>query len=277
MAEGDLIACEDVFHRSLGALREKLGLPRHPGSALFGATAHLLRTDPEGSWVAVDEQGKLIGFTQAAVREDLWVLAHLFVAPEAQGGGVGRLLLRRGCGYGAAAPGGLIASTPDPRAIVAYGRLAGFALHPVLTATGRLARSRLAGVSGVREGTRGDLDFAADLDRAVRGGPHGPDLECLLAGGACLLVVPGQGYAIAGEGGPLIVAARDEGTAVSLLQECLARSTDEEVTIKRMGAAQQWAMRVAIELGLEPRPWGPLLTRASPAATSAYLPDSAFC
>ncbi len=52
MAESDVGACDDVFHRSLSALRAKLSLPPDPGSALFGATAHLLRTDQEGSWVA---------------------------------------------------------------------------------------------------------------------------------------------------------------------------------------------------------------------------------
>jgi hypothetical protein len=66
---------------------------------------------------------------------------------------------------------------------------AGFALEPALHATGRLRRSSVPPVVGVRAGDVDDLDLVAHIDRVQRGGAHGPDLELLLSLGAQLYVV----------------------------------------------------------------------------------------
>src|SRR5579859_2393057 len=42
--------------------------------------AHLLRTDPEGAFVAV-RGGKIVGAAEAMIRERLWCLSLLAVAP----------------------------------------------------------------------------------------------------------------------------------------------------------------------------------------------------
>jgi GNAT superfamily N-acetyltransferase len=218
-----------------------------------------------------------VGFAQAALRDDVWVLAHLFVAPEAQSRGVGRGLLAPAFAYGAPAKAGIIASTPDPRAIVAYAGLPGFEVHPAVTAAGHLRRATLPTVSHVREGTTDDLALATDIDRKLRGGPHGPDLGFFLEQGDRLLVVPDRGYAVAGESGPTVVAALDEEAATQLLSDCLGQATAEEVTIKRMAGGHQWAISVAVGAGLAIRPWGPIVSRNCAAPRSAYLQDSALC
>jgi len=276
MTGDDAQACEGVRIAALADLRARLGMPVTPGAPVASAIPHLLITDPAGGWVAVDGSGLVAGFAQVALREGLWILAQLFVSPATQGAGTGRRLLNRAVEHGPAAAAGLIASSPDARAISLYGRLDGFELHPAVSASGTIDRSQLAGEPGVREGSGADLDFAAELDRRLRGGPHGPDLEHLIDSGAQLLVLPDRGYAIAEAEGPGIVAATDPAAGIALLRECLAR-TSGPASMRRITAGQQWAIRTALDLGMELRPWGPLFTRGSGAATGAYLSHPAFC
>jgi ribosomal protein S18 acetylase RimI-like enzyme len=278
MTVADVSASRVVFEVALNSMREAAGFDPYYSDRLDGGILHLLDTDPAGSYVAVDENGLVVGFAQAARRDDLWVMAHLFVSPECQGLGVGSELLRKTFWYGAGASSGIVASTPDPRAIRAYARLAGFEVHPMLQASGTIDARFSPSLEGVREGTAADLDFAAHVDRSTRGGPHGPDLDYHLANGGTLLVLPDRGYAIASMSGPDIVAALDNDAGATLLHACLSICGQEaEVHIKRIGASHQWAVQVALAAGLALRPWGPLITWNSAAATSAYLPDSAFC
>ena len=53
-----------------------------------------LSDDPDGLWIAEDA-GEILGFAFSWVCGDLWFLAQLFVAPDQQGRGIGRELLRR--------------------------------------------------------------------------------------------------------------------------------------------------------------------------------------
>jgi GNAT superfamily N-acetyltransferase len=276
MTVADSASCSAVLDAALNDLRSRLGLsPKASNPADTASIAHLCQSDSGGSWVATDQE-TIVGFAQAAKRERLWVLAHLFVAPETQGHNVGSLLLDRAIGYSSTAAG-IIASTPDPRAIRAYAQL-GFDAHPTLTASGALDRSSLPAVEGVREGDERDLDFADDVDRRLRGGPHGCDARFLMTAGARLIVAPNRGYALTGEAGPLIVAAIDEPAARVLTLECLASAAAPVVVLKRLTSVHQWAIQLAIQLRLELRPWGPLLTLNSSAANSiGYLADSAFC
>lgn len=61
---------------------------------------HWLRTDPEGSFVAVNEKGKIVGYVSALVREDEWYLADLFVMRSYQSKRVGSKLLEKAISYG---------------------------------------------------------------------------------------------------------------------------------------------------------------------------------
>jgi GNAT superfamily N-acetyltransferase len=53
---------------------------------------HLLRTDPDGSWV-VTIGGMVVGYSMGFTRGDVWFLAQLFVQPEVHGKGVGQKAL----------------------------------------------------------------------------------------------------------------------------------------------------------------------------------------
>src|SRR5437588_1656024 len=211
------------------------------------------------------------------MRDELWVLAHLFVEPDAQNQSLGRNLLNRAFAYGSTAKAGIISSSPGARAITAYSRLPGFEVHPSVTAEGALRRAGLRVASGVRDGVSGDVEFAADVDRRLRGGAHGPDLDFFLREGDEFLVLPDRGYALAGPSGPSVVAALDVEAASQLLIECLARTTSDDISIKRMAGGHQWAISCAVEAGLVLRPWGPIVCWNCSAPRTAYLQDSAFC
>jgi len=63
---------------------------------------HARATDPEGALVAVDQEGRIVGSAQAAVREDALLLLALGVKAGCRGKGVGGALLAAARAYGAA-------------------------------------------------------------------------------------------------------------------------------------------------------------------------------
>jgi len=277
MRPGDVRACAKVFAESLNASRRSRGLVPRAFVAAEDSIGHLLATDPGGAFVA-EEDGDVVGFAQAARRERLWVLGKLFVLPSAQEIGIGKRLLDLAVAYGSDLPAGCICSTPDPRALRSYGQLAGCELHPMLTATGVPRREGIADATGIRAGTSADLEFAAEVDREIRQGTHGPDFEYLLEHDCTLFIVNARGYAFAGESGPQIVAALDDEAAADLLRACLHSCKDgADVQIPRIGGGHQWALRVALEAGLVISPGGALVIRNNRAASAAYLPDNVFC
>jgi GNAT superfamily N-acetyltransferase len=50
--------------------------------------------------LVAEEAGRLVGFTAAWVRDEVWFLSALFVLPERQGRGIGRRLLDPAWGEG---------------------------------------------------------------------------------------------------------------------------------------------------------------------------------
>jgi GNAT superfamily N-acetyltransferase len=283
MSKEDVPSAEQAWHAAASAMRAAHHLPveaRTLDSAqrLERRIHHLLSTDAAGSWVAVDEDdGQVVGLSQALVREDLWVLSLLGVSPACQNHGTGKALLDAALGYGREVPVGLILCSRDPRAARRYS-MAGFDLHPSVTAWGQVERGRLRQArTGVRDGTAADAGLAARLDRSLRGGPHGPDLERLLAEGYRFLVLPDRGYAVARGARPLLLAAVDEPSAINLLSAVLAGAEDGEmVEVNWMTSSQQWAIRVAIEAGLELHPVGPVMTRGLDDLPAPYLASGAF-
>src|SRR3954452_3320072 len=132
--------------------------------------------DPEGSWVAEDEQG-LAGCALAVKREGIWGLSLLIVRPGLQSAGVGSELLRRAHDYAHDAKGRIIMASPDPRAIRAYSRL-GLELHPCFSAAGTPRDVRAP--AELREGTAQDVAFTEEVDRFARGGGRRSSIETLL-------------------------------------------------------------------------------------------------
>jgi GNAT superfamily N-acetyltransferase len=230
--------------------------------------AHLQGTDPGGAWVA-EGDGRVVGAALALVRDGMWFLSLLFVAPDAQGRGLGRGLLD--AALGTATDRAWLLSTEDPAAVRRY-RRSGFVLHPTYTAKGALDRSRLPVVTGVQEGV--DEDTMDAVLRAVRGAGVGPEARYLQERGMRVLVVPGRGFCVLRPQGTSWLAATDEATARALLVASLAEATDP-VEIDWLGADQQWALDVCLDAGLALGPGGSVCLRGQPHM-SPYLPSGAF-
>lgn len=229
--------------------------PRGPEQARrwTARTAHVLATDPGGCWVA-DDGEEMVGFSVSLKRELMWLLSTFAVRPGLQGRGIGKALLAVTADYGKGCLRAMLASSDDPRAVRRY-RLAGFHLHPQLAMFGVVDRSELPVVEHVREGSLGDRDLMDSVDRRARGAAHGPDHE-VLASTMRLLVTDrpaGSGYAYVDPGGaPALLAATDMRTATRLLWECLATAPpDEQVTLRHVTAANEWAIDVGMAARLD--------------------------
>ena len=238
---------------------------------------HFLRHDPEGAWVATDGE-RVVGVALALAREGVWVLSLFAVAEEYRGAGVGRELLDRALGYAEGRKGAILAASTHPAALRRYA-LAGFDLYPTLMAKGRVRREALPSGLKVREGARGDLELVGEIDRLLRGGAHGPDLEFMLHTGSRLLVAEraaGRGYAVVREGSPAIVAATAPEVAADLLWACLAQSTGAGVEVRWITGAQRWAVPVVLEAGLSLSPAGPICVKGELGPFTPYLPSGPF-
>ena len=239
---------------------------------------HFLKSDPEGAWVAVDGD-RVAGVALALVREGLWVLSLFAVAREYRDEGLGRTLLERALLYAEGCRGAMIASSTHPAAMRRYA-LAGFSLQPTLMASGKVSRESLPAGLKVRDGRDEDLELAARVDRAVRGAPHGLDLEFMLRTGSRLLVAEGaggsSGYAVAREGSPALLAATTAETATDLLWSCLAESDGDDVEVHWITSTQNWALPVVLGAGLSLSPAGPICVRGELGPLSPYLPSGPF-
>jgi GNAT superfamily N-acetyltransferase len=160
---------------------------------------HFLKHDPGGAWVAADGE-RVVGVALALEREGVWILSLFAVDEEYRSAGVGRKLLDRALVYAEGCKGAMLASSTHPAAMRRYA-LAGFDLHPTLVAGGPVRRGSLPSGLKVREGTQGDLQLAAEVDRQLRGATHGPDLEFMVQTGCRLFVAErraGRGYTESG-------------------------------------------------------------------------------
>jgi GNAT superfamily N-acetyltransferase len=204
------------------------------------------RHDPGGSWVAEDEHG-LAGCALAVKHGGVWGLSLLVVRPGLQSGGIGSDLLRHAHDYAHDATGRIILSSPDARAVRAYARL-GLDLHPCFLAKG--APRSIRAPDGFREGTVDDIPFVEEVDRFARGGARRPSIETLLEMRQTLLVLPGRGYAFFGEGALRTLGALDDESAAEVLRGALAR-VEGEIAVGYLTVAQQWALPVLLEAGLD--------------------------
>lgn len=237
---------------------------------------HFLKHDAESAWVAADGD-RIAGVAISLVREDVWVLSLFAVDAKYRSSGIGRELLDRALDYSGGCKGAMIASSRHPAAMRRYA-LAGFTLHPTLTASGSVRRGSLPADLTVREGAEQDLELAADVDRTLRGAAHGPDLKFILGTGGRLLIAEhrdGRGYAVEREGSPALLAATDPEVAANLLWACLSESTSE-TKVSWITASQGWAVSVALRAGLALSPAGPICTRGELGPLTPYLPSGPF-
>ncbi len=282
MASEDVPGAEQAWHTASAAMRAAHHLapePRTPESAqrLERRIAHLRGTDPGGSWVAVDDNQQVVGLSQAFVRDDLWVLSLLGVVPAHQERRTGKALLDAALTHAGNAHRGMILCSRDPRAARRY-VYAGFDLHPAVKASGCVDRRRIPRPSvPVREGDERDREFVAGLDRSLRGGAHGVDVEHSIEAGCRLLVSPGAGYVVARGPKPMFLAATDDVTATDLLFAVLsAADPDETAEVDWITSAQQWAIRTTLQAGLQLHAIGPVMLRGFAAPPAPYLPSGGF-
>lgn len=238
-----------------------------------------MRTDPQGCWLA-ESGGRPVGSVLSLRREGVWILALFAVVPEAQGKGVGRLLLERAATYGRGCLRGMLCASPSPAAARRY-RLAGFTLYPAMRLAGRVDRSGLLdpGDIPVHPGNATHRHLLDSVDRRLRGAAHGPDHELMLAHCEELLVadaLAGSGYCYRDGGEVKLLAATSKRIAVRLLREALARVPDGvEAQVEYLTAEQEWALDVGLEVGLAPQTRGYLGLRGMRPPTP-YLPNGAL-
>lgn len=239
---------------------------------------HMLASDPGGCWVAEsDADGEVVGVALAIVREGIWGLSLLGVAPGWQGAGLGGRLLDGALTTLEGCRGGLILASTDPRALRRYFR-AGFALRPCVAATGQINRSRiptgLRSRAGDPEADRAVMD---DASRFVRGASHARDLPGFLETGGALLVHDDGGWAVVRDGSPMIVAAREPAVAQDLLWSCFAAGQPgQTVHLDFVAAENDWAIAVALDMGLSLTTEGPLFVRGETGPLAPYLPSGAY-
>jgi GNAT superfamily N-acetyltransferase len=276
MTEDDASAALDLSIATFEDLSRRLNEepeppPPNPEQALVRYRA-FVRHDPQGSWVAEDEQG-LAGCALAVKTEGIWGLSLLIVRPAVQSAGVGSELLRRAHDYAHDAKGRIILSSPDARAIRAYSRL-GLDLHPCFFATGTPRGVRVP--AGFRAGTHDDIPFTEVVDRYARGGGRRSSIETMLEMGQTLLVLPERGYAVVGDGRLRTLAALDDESAREVLRGVLARA-EGKIFLEYMTGAQQWALPVCFEAGLDVSgARGPVFLAGDVGGFTPYLPSGAF-
>ncbi|NJP65577.1 GNAT family N-acetyltransferase [Streptomyces spiramenti] len=243
------------------------------------ATEHLVRTDPDGCWLAEDGTGRTVGAVRASLREGTWALSLLVVRPEARGSGVGGALLDRAMAYGRGTLRGIVRGTGDPVAARLL-RHAGFALHPTLRLSGPLDPSGLPTPDGPAvEGGAGQRDLMDSVDRAVRGGAHGPDHDELLLHHRVVVAddLAGSGYCYVAEDGRVeLLAATSRRIASRLLTAALlSLPAGTAVTVDQLTADQQWALDVGLAAGLRVTGSGVVGLRGMRPPTP-YVPSAAF-
>ncbi len=277
MRPEDALAVHLLAARTFADLAQRLHDPPSPPPRPEPALVRihqLIERDPGGAWVT-ERDGELAGAALAIDRDGLWGLSLLVVDPAHQSAGIGRALLERSLGYaGGGRRGAVIVASPDARALRSYAR-AGFAAHPSFRAAGR--PRGVERPAGVRDGDAGDLALAARVDVAVRGAPHGSDIEALLRADGRLLVAEDRGYAVVGSGGVRLLAALDEAAATDLLRAALAEApSGEEVGVEWITSQQGWAIGPVLDAGLSLTNDGAVFVRGDVGPFRPYLPSGAY-
>ncbi len=281
MRPEDAAAAAAAAHTALSRLYPEELTPEEAAIRTASGTAraaHLQRTDPGGCWVA-EVDGQVVGTALGLVREGVWGFSLFGLLPAFQGQGIGGRLYAPALAYGAEQPGGIILSSSHPGAMRGYARSPGYRLLPAVGFSGAWEPRRVPASLRCRSG-----DLQADgrtidaASRHVRGASHAPDLPTLLARpGSVLLVVEDEGFAVARNGSPELLAASSTAAAQDLLWGALASGPrGGTVSFDFVTAENQWAMRVGLEAGLAISPDGPVFVRGDVGPMAPYLPSGAY-
>ena len=286
MTDADVEGAVEAFDSGFLAMRARYGLPITATSIQNerrrqNRTRHFLGTDPGGSWVA-DDEGTIVGMSQATVREGYWLLSQLGTIPGRQGRGLGRELLRLALSHGDPESPGTIQCSRDPKAMALYSNF-GFSLHPVVAAWGHLRPGAVARPPDVTrfetdQVTESQLDIVTAIDRRVRGSARTIDVEMMLSEeGNRLLLHGDQAYAVAKDERIVTLGALTEESAALVLRTMLAESPEgETIEVNWLTSAQQWAIRVLTQAGIELQPYGPVMVRGMTGPPTPYIPSGGY-
>jgi GNAT superfamily N-acetyltransferase len=260
--DGDMAALHTTFLAAIGSVFDPHAFdPPSPSLEVFRSLQrHVAAT---GVSVVAEEDGSVVGFGAAWTREDNWFLASLFVAPAAQGRGVGPALLD--AVWGEARHRRTMTDAIQPISNVLYGRRGLLPATPVLTFTGRPRPVRPAEEERTGCGhttarvVGGDL---AKIDRAAYGFDRGVDHR--FWSGFARRTDRADAYAYVFPGGDIgPVAGTTPGRAAAALAAELARASGE-VRVRLPGSARA-LLEVALSAGLRLDPV-PGLLLLSPGA-----------
>lgn len=223
----ELEDCARVWHAALNDYLVRLNQPEWPFDPK-GITAlyrHTQGTDPDRFLVAVrsdpadsdPSRERIVAFASAIVRETHWFLSMLFVLPEEQASGVGRLLLERV--LPSPDTGLTLATATDsaqPISNALYSRFGMVPRMPLLNLSGELRRPETlpelpAGVTATAfedvvasaadgTGHRALAGIVNDLDRATLGVEHPQDHAWLRTSGRRGFVYRAEDGAVVGYG-----------------------------------------------------------------------------
>jgi GNAT superfamily N-acetyltransferase len=249
-------ACEDDLqaeHEVFGAAHDELH-KRHavawttpPFERWSASHRYLLRHDGSHSFVA-EANGRIVGFSAALVREDLWFLSALHIHPEFQGRGIGRRLfdLSRDGTYGRQAT---ISESIQLVSAGLYAQKGLIPVTPILHVGGEPAIDPPPDVEAAafKSEAVAALDQAAyGCDRALDHGFWSERARCThwARGGA---PVAYSYVSTTGLVGP--VAGRDPSAAAAALRAELARRRGQQTRVLIPGSARELT-EVAVAAGL---------------------------
>jgi len=206
----------------------------------------LLEHDAERAFVA-EEDGRVVAFSAAFVREDTWFLSAMFVLPEFQGRGIGRRLLDLSWG-GEHERRITITDSIQPVSNGLYGQRGLIPATPILWLAGQAGADHPATLEAVAP----EPEPLAALDQASYGFDRAPDhVYWARAAQATLWLRGGEplaySYARPGRIGP--IAARDPEGAADAMRAELARIEGEEVLVVIPGSSAA-LVETALRAGL---------------------------
>jgi len=258
--EEDLEFAHRVFVAAEGSLWARHGFdwPAPPFELWAPTQRHVLREDGERAFVALD-QGRIVGFTAAIARGDTWYFSSLFVLPDYQGQGVGRVLLERAW-RGEFARRITITDSFQPLSNGLYARRGLIPTTPILSLAGTGTADAPSGLMA----NDPDAEVLAALHRAVYGFERAVDHRFWHEQkGAPTVWARGAepvGYAYvasSGQVGPLVGC--DATVAAEILHAELARRQGQPVALFVPGTART-LVQAAVDAGLRfSRPPGLLL------------------
>jgi GNAT superfamily N-acetyltransferase len=287
----DLRACWEIWRDGINDYMHRLNLPLIPAEAgsVVRLHEHLRATDPDRFVVATrrgeDGGERVIGFTSAVRRGNVWFLSMLFVRPGEQGAGVGRALLARILPTDDA----ILATATDtaqPISNALYASCGIMPRMPLFSLVGRPDRGDAFGAlpdGVVAEPFEGDANSAVvdAIDREILGFNRPQDLRfAILEGrrgflyrsrdGAAL----GYGYASeVGRVGP--VAVRDDALLPGVLGHLLTAIEPRGASAVWVPGAAGGAMVPLLRAGFRIEGFPVLLCWTRPFADfSRYLPIS---